>query len=155
MASSSNAISNTLTNTSYGNEPISTAEFLKFKDEVLKLISTTETIINAKIDKHKEEMIATEKNYENKIKHIDEHYANFIQVSSTINNRLDRLNTYESFTQKTNDQLVSHEIRLTNISKDFTKAVQKYDKIYLDNLVLPGYIGEFCKFKNAKEFFNF
>ena len=154
MASSSNAISNTLTNTSYGNEPISTAEFLKFKDEVLKLISTTETTINAKIDKHKEEMIATEKNYENKIKHIDEHYANFIQVSSTINNRLDRLNTYESFTQKTNDQLVSHEIRLTNISKDFTKAVQKYDKIYLDNLVLPGYIGEFCKFKNAKEFFD-
>ena len=140
--------------TTYNTEPVLRSEFLKFKDEILSLISQKETALYNKIDTYKEEMASTEKRYESKVNHIDEQYTNFINVSSSINHRLDKLNTYEATTQRINDQLVSHEIRITNISKDFTKAIQKYDKIFLDNLVLPGYIGEFCKYKNTKEFFD-
>jgi len=56
---------------------------------------------------------------------------------------------------KTNDQIITHEIRINNLSQDFIKSVQKYDKIYLDNLELPGYIGKFAKFKNCQSFFDF
>ena len=140
--------------TTYNTEPVLRSEFLKFKDEILSLISQKETALYNKIDTYKDEMASTEKRYESKVNHIDEQYTNFINVSSSINHRLDKLNTYEATTQRINDQLVSHEIRITNISKDFTKAIQKYDKIFLDNLVLPGYIGEFCKYKNTKEFFD-
>ena len=64
------------------------------------------------------------------------------------------MNSYESFTTKTNDQLISHEIRINNLREDFHKSVQKYDKIYLDNLELPGYIGKFSKYKNCQVFFE-
>ena len=67
--------------------------------------------------------------------------------------RLDQLSDYENFVTKTNDKLVSHDIRLTNIRNDFSLATQKYDKIYLDNLELPGYIGRCAKYKNCQSFF--
>ena len=54
---------------------------------------------------------------------------------------------------KTKEKLVSHDIRLTNIRNDFSLATQKYDKIYLDNLELPGYIGRCAKYKNCQSFF--
>jgi hypothetical protein len=67
--------------------------------------------------------------------------------------RLDQLADYENFVNKTNEKLVSHEVRLTNIRSDFSLATQKYDKIYLDNLELPGYIGRCAKYKNCQVFF--
>lgn len=54
---------------------------------------------------------------------------------------------------KTNDKLISHEVRLNNIRDDFSIATQKYDKIYLDNLELPGFIGRCAKYKNCQVFF--
>ena len=67
-----------------------------------------------------------------------------------MNIQFDKLKDYESFYNKTNDKLISHEIRLNNIREEFSKATQKYDKIYLDNLELPGYIGRCAKYKNYK-----
>ena len=55
---------------------------------------------------------------------------------------------------KTNNQLISHEICLNNLREDYTKSIQKYDKIYLDNLELPGYIGKYAKYKNCQVFFE-
>ena len=55
---------------------------------------------------------------------------------------------------KTNDNITSHEIRINNLREDYTRTVQKYDKIYLDNLELPGYIGRCAKYKNCQLFFE-
>ena len=136
------------------NDPITNLEFSKFKEEILSLISEKEINLNSKIEKFNEQLSQVELNYEKKTQNITQQYNDFTTTAAKINNRLDRLNSYEAFTHKTNDQLVSHEIRLTNLNKELQKAINKYDKIYLDNLVLPGYIGECCKFKNAKEFFD-
>ena len=70
-----------------------------------------------------------------------------------MNSRLDQLNNYEIFVSKTNDKLISHEVRITNMREDFSIATQKYDKIYLDNLEFPGYIGRGAKYKNCQNFF--
>ena len=135
-------------------QPITNLEFTKFKDEIFALINQKETTLNSKIEKYHQKITEVETEYNKKTSNIVEQYNEFTTSAAKINNRLDRLNTYEAFTHKTNDQIVSHEIRITNISKDLAKAISKYDKIYLDNLVLPGFIGECCKFKNAKEFFD-
>lgn len=138
----------------FNNQPITNLEFSKFKDEILALINQKETALNSKIDNYHNKITEVETEYNKKTLNIIEQYNEFTTSAAKINNRLDRLNSYEAFTHKTSDQLVSHEIRITNISKDLAKAISKYDKIYLDNLVLPGFIGECCKFKNAKEFFD-
>jgi hypothetical protein len=65
---------------------------------------------------------------------------------------VDRIEDLLSFQKKTIDQLNSHEFRINNMNKSLTNACYKYDKIFLDNLVIPGTIGEYCRFKNMKDY---
>ena len=95
-----------------------------------------------------------EKNFEEMTNNININYNKIIKTQAKMNSELDKLKNYESFSNNVNDKLVSHEIRLNNFREDFTKATQKYDKIYLDNLELPGYIGRCAKYKNCQIFFN-
>ena len=50
--------------------------------------------------------------------------------------------------------MISHEIRINSLREDLSKTIQKYDKIYLENLEVPGYIGRCSKYANCKIFFT-
>jgi hypothetical protein len=65
---------------------------------------------------------------------------------------VDRIQDLLSFQRKTNDQMNSYELRINNVTKSLKDACYKYDKIYLDNLCIPGVIGEFCRFKTVKDY---
>ena len=95
-----------------------------------------------------------EKNFEEMANNINLNYNEIIKTQAKMNSELDKLKNYESFSNNVNDKLISHEIRLNNYREEFIKATQKYDKIYLDNLELPGYIGRNAKYKNCQIFFN-
>jgi len=43
-------------------------------------------------------------------------------------------------------------LRLVNLQKDLSQLNEKYDKIFEENLIIPGTIGDFCKFKNMREY---
>jgi hypothetical protein len=47
---------------------------------------------------------------------------------------------------------MSIDIRLNSFQKEFSNACYKYDKIYLENLHLPGTIGENCTYKNLRDY---
>ena len=125
-----------------------------FKEDILNYLRDRDKCIYGLIKTYKEKMEKTEANYADLTKRISNNYSDILSSQAEINNRLDKLNSYDSFCNKTNDQLISHEIRINNIREDFNKAVQKYDKIYLDNLELPGYIGKYAKYKNCQVFFD-
>ena len=128
-------------------------ELNKFKDNILLLLKERDKLYLSKLYEYKSktEKIKTDFDSVNKI--INTKFSNIIDMQAKMNSRLDQLNNYETFVAKTNDKITSHEIRLTNMREDFSKATQKYDKIYLDNLELPGYIGHCAKYKNCKNFF--
>ena len=65
---------------------------------------------------------------------------------------VDRIEDLLSFQKRTIDQINSHELRINNVQKSLTNACYKYDKIFLDNLTIPGTIGEYCRFKNMKDY---
>ena len=134
--------------TKYKNE-----ELNKFKDEILSFFKERETYLISKIKSYQSHIESTEKKYEHLTKIIKLNYQEILLSQANINNRLDKFNTYEQFVLKTNDNLTSHEIRINNLRDDFSKATQKYDKIYLDNLELPGFIGRCAKYKNCQLFF--
>ena len=125
-----------------------------FKEDILNYLRDRDKCIYGLIKTYKEKMEKTESNYSDLTKRISNNYSDILSSQAGINNRLDKLNGYESFSTKTNDQLISHEIRINNLREDFHKSVQKYDKIYLDNLELPGYIGKYSKYKNCQVFFE-
>ena len=125
-----------------------------FKEDVLNYLNERDKSIFNLIRTYKEKIEKTENDYLELTKRISNNYSDILSSQAQINNRLDKLNNYESFSIKTNDQLISHEIRLNNLREDYNKSVQKYDKIYLDNLELPGYIGKYAKYKNCQVFFD-
>ena len=125
-----------------------------FKEDILNHLKERDKLIFDLIKSYKDKIEKTEKNYLELTKRITNNYSDIISSQAEINNRIDKLNSYESFYAKTNDQLISHEIRINNLREDYNKSVQKYDKIYLDNLELPGYIGKYSKYKNCQVFFD-
>ena len=135
--------------TKYHNE-----ELNKFQDEILSFLKERDKYYSYLISTYKTGIQVAEKKYENLATHLKLNYDEILSSQASLNNRLDRFNSYEAFVAKTNDNLTSHEIRLNNLREDYTRTVQKYDKIYLDNLELPGYIGRCAKYKNCQLFFE-
>ena len=133
----------------YNNE-----ELNSFRDDILQYIKDNFQEYLTKLQLYLLRINTIEKNFEEMTNTINSNYNKIITTQANLNIQLDKLKDYESFYNKTNDKLISHEIRLNNIREDFSKATQKYDKIYLDNLELPGYIGRCAKYKNCQIFFN-
>ena len=129
-------------------------ELNKFQDEILSFFKERDKYYTDIISKYKNRIEISEKNYENLANHLKLNYKEILSSQASLNNRLDKFNTYDAFVAKTNDNLTSHEIRINNLREDYTRTVQKYDKIYLDNLELPGYIGRCAKYKNCQLFFE-
>ena len=65
-----------------------------------------------------------------------------------IQDKLNKIENLEINSKKNSDTLISHEIRITNNSSDLIASINKYDKIISDNLFIPGFIGQSCKFKS-------
>ena len=129
-------------------------ELNKFQDEILSFFKERDKYYTDLISKYKNRIEISEKNYENLANHLKLNYREILSSQASLNNRLDKFNSYDAFVAKTNDNLTSHEIRINNLREDYTRTVQKYDKIYLDNLELPGYIGRCAKYKNCQLFFE-
>ena len=130
-------------------------ELNKFKDEMLSYINERNNTILTLINYFQDKINQTKEEYTSKLNLINQNYETILSSQASILNKVDKISNIELFMNKTNDQIITHEIRINNLSQDFIKAVQKYDKIYLDNLELPGYIGKFAKFKNCQAFFDF
>ena len=130
-------------------------ELNKFKDEMLLYINERNNQIISLINFFQEKINQTKEEYTSQLNLINQNYESILSSQASILNKVDKISNFELFMNKTNDQIITHEIRINNLSQDFIKSVQKYDKIYLDNLELPGYIGKFAKFKNCQRFFDF
>jgi len=131
----------------------STEELNIFKDNVLSLLKERDKILINKLSEFKTSLDKANSEFNSQNKISNTKFSKIIETQALMTSRLDQLADYENFVNKTNEKLVSHEVRLTNIRSDFSLATQKYDKIYLDNLELPGYIGRCAKYKNCQVFF--
>ena len=48
--------------------------------------------------------------------------------------------------------MTSIEIQISAIRKEINEACYKYDKIFIEQLTLPGIIGDKCKYKSIKDY---
>ena len=148
---------NNINNNSINNITISNnynEELNKFKEEILKIVEEKDKKFYSKIELISNELSSQSQKNSSQLEKISTQYESILNSQASINTRLDHFNSYDSFVGKVNDTLTSHEIRINNQRSDYTKSCQKYDQIYLDNLVLPGWIGECCKYKTCKNFFD-
>jgi hypothetical protein len=127
-------------------------DLIHFKEDLLLGMREIEEKLNLNISSFKEEYFKKIQIFETKQTEFQVKLDDIGSTNSQNKVKLEKIDDLLMFQKKTTDQMITHEVKLTQIQKDLTAACYKYDKIYLDNLILPGTIGDFCRFKNMKEY---
>ena len=127
----------------------------KFKDDVIIMLTEIEENLNNKYKSLQNLLTSTINSYETRLINIENklnlHTTNISKLIIEIDKCVNLLPTEK----KNSETLISHEIKIHNLNKEVTEACYKYDKLFLNNLVIPGQIGDYCRFKNVKECLNF
>ena len=123
--------------------------------ELDDLLSNFEENINRKIYIVEEKFNYSISEIEKKILELNEKKDSIIEHTQILKFLDEKLSNLEKKLLKNNDQIIDNEVKLTSLRKDFSEACFKYDKLFINNLSVPGLIGNSCKFKSLKEFVEF
>ena len=135
-----------------GNVNHSFTDLIHFKDDFLK------TLFEFKADFAKQtssQIYTIEKKLKemtSKTSDIEEKVLKLIHSTTIDMSKIDKIDDILISTQKATNTLMAHEVKINTIEKDISNACYKYDKIFIDNLSIPGKIGDYCKFKNLREY---
>ena len=111
------------------------------ENKLLKILNTKIAEISDNFEKYNEKIDSITSNNRQIVESV---------ISEKIS--LEKLNALESFKNKADGILISHEIRINNDNKDINQMRNKYDRVIEDNLLVPGLIGAKCQFTNVKEY---
>ena len=123
-------------------------------ESILKQIKAVESGLDAKISIIAAQLNEKMEGISSKLGAMNSQYQNLTSNLSEYKFKLDKVDQFSQFQSKANDLLTTHEIRINTLITDVSNAKYKYDKIFIDNLTVPGYIGEFSKFKNLREYLD-
>lgn len=130
-------------------------DFLLFKNEVLRLLSKHE-------EKQKKKKRDEKNRYEDISKAQEEQLKRFSQRITDLSNtrfveqaKLDRIECIGQKVEAISENVSINTIRLATCQRELANAIYKYDKIFMDNLTVPGLVGNYCKHKNLRDFIQF
>ena len=83
---------------------------------------------------------------------IEKEIANIFAINNVKSEKIEEILLKISSIETKN---LNHYCSFNILQKEFIETKNKLDKMYLNNLCLPGHIGECCKFKNLKDFLMF
>ena len=86
------------------------------------------------------------------IKRINETHSSLSSQLIEHKIRLEKVDKLSLCLTQVTEQLSTVNIRISNINKSLSSMQIKYDKIFLDNLTVPGYIGEFSQYKTMRDY---
>ena len=125
------------------------------QNEITKEMASFKDDLNKKFINYDNRMFTYVNDLENEIKGITIKENDLFTKTNTCLAKNDKIDNLVQKIEKMNELLTSHDLRINNLIKDLSNACFKYDKIFLNNLMLPGKIGDFCKYKNLREYLEY
>ena len=126
-------------------------DIILFKDETLKSLRNIE---NQLLDKIKLKDIETN----SKIADFDSKLDKFQEINKRMYEsilkqqiNLENIKNLYEFKSKIEARMVSIDVKLSNYISDLINIRNKYDKLFSDNLTVPGIIGTSCKYKTISQ----
>ena len=126
-------------------------DVLIFKEEMLKNIRDLEEKLTDQINAKHCELLTNIESYQQKINYIIDTNKSALDVLSNQKLHQEKITEFINFKNKVDAMLITHEIRINNSLKDIEKMRVKYDQIISENLLVPGYIGSSCQFRNVSD----
>ena len=126
-------------------------DLIHFKDDIIKSLNEFQSTL-------KKYFVSQFSDFNNKLTSLsNEQNIHKEQLSSLFSykidtTKLDKIESLSSFLTTAREQLITHEIKLATCERDISNVCYKYDKIFIDNLTIPGTIGQCCKYRNLREY---
>ena len=143
---------NESSNNTIKNNSISNINLSKIENDYLFQLNQLKIDIENKIKEDKKSNENSINQLKEKFSYIESINQNLKESLAKINVKLDQYNELEAFKKKAESQLITHEIRINNTISDLKESKYKYDKIFIDNLSVPGFIGPQAKYKTIGEY---
>ena len=130
-------------------------EMNSFKEEILRSIREFETKLISKIEDKESVLNSDYQSFIQKINTLMNNNKDMISTLITQQLKLEKISELETFKNKVDNMLITHEIRIKNSLDEIDKIKTRYDKIISDNLYISGFIGASCQFRNLAEYINY
>ena len=125
---------------------------IHFKEEILKNVRDFEEDLLKKINTKMSELNSDYKKFHQNLKNLSENNKKLIDSLTSKNLDFEKIASLEQFRNKVDSILITHEIRINNNIEEISSIKEKYDRALIENLLVPGYVGPSCQFKNIGEF---
>ena len=127
-------------------------EIIELKNEFLKELREIETKLDKKFEKQTIILDTIKKEQEEKINLTIQKNEQLYDSMISQKLKIEKITELSIDQKRLNDMLISHEMRINNLLTENKKLSSDYDKIITDNLMVPGYIGASCLYKNLSEY---
>ena len=125
---------------------------MEIRNEMLNEIRSLESKINTQMNANKAESLLNLEEINKKIKHLTDDNKSLLEMIISYKIKGEKIFEFDNFRKKVDDMLIAHEVRINNASEEMKAMKTKYDKIVVDNLEVPGFIGASCQYKNLSEY---
>ena len=122
------------------NEYISRSDFIFFQNEILGDVKNLETKLNDKLSQTTSFVETQYEKSELRIKELTNRVQDLSIKLEENNNTKQFENILNQSQQKLEDLLTKIEVKLSMLERDFNDACFKYDKMFTNNLTVPGLI---------------
>ena len=125
------------------------------KEDLIEKIEALEKKIMNKLN-------AKETEIKDELTNLKEKSTSILQKSEILLNnysndklRDTKIADFETFKNKVNDMMISHDIRINNNIRDISNLTSKYDKMFTENIFVPGFVGPSCQYKSLSDYISF
>ena len=125
---------------------------IEFKNELLKRINSLESRLSDRIKLHDKDFTMKLDTISEKIKPMQTDIYTLMHISSEKEKNIEKIENLEKFKNKTESTILAQNIRINKSLDEISGIKAKYDKIIIENLTIPGFVGHSCKYKNLSEF---
>ena len=134
-------------------KPTSTmADYIEFKDEIMKRIRLLENKFTSDFNSKFSQLNLGYEKLDMKINSISQNNNSLIGLITNQNFNIEKFAELEEFKSKAEQNLLRHDIKIKNIIQELEKLKIRYDKIFNDNLIVPGYVGPGSQHKNLADY---
>ena len=136
------------------NTGVTKSDFIYFQNDTLKDLKNLERTLNEKIEKIKNQV-------ENDKSYADTTFSKYSLLISDMSKKISAAEeNYEinqqidNLKKKLEELSINCKIKINGLEKELNKMIIKYDRIFINNLVVPGLIGSSCPFPSLSNFLD-
>lgn len=134
---------------------VTKTDFIYFQNDILKELKKIENKFNNKLLESIEILKEKVTINENKVNLFKDKFNELSNICVEEKNFFEKVEKLIKFKEKIEDENLLFNSKLNNLQKFMNDNFYKYDRIFTNNFIVPGIIGDNCKFPNLKNFLEF